>query len=94
MPRNPSNFYDQTLTVQRATSAKDASGSNIDAYATVYENVPASVQPQDGTDAAFAGRPARYPAYNVYCSTAYTIELYDWLVWGTRTLQVVQPARN
>lgn len=94
MSVTPSHLFDQTVSTQRAVDTVDEGGGPISTYSTYLTGVKMHIQPQSGNDNIRAGRPASAQTYNCYCDTTNDIVMPDYIIWGTHTLQIIEPVRN
>lgn len=79
----------KTIDVKRPTYSQDASFGQSTTMTTVYDDVPASIQPASGTDLVMYAQRLLKITHSIFVDTAIVVKTGDIINDGTNSFTVV-----
>jgi head-tail adaptor len=85
---NLAGKYDQRVTIKRPVRTADNFGEPVDGTPTTVATRWAWIKPLTGREMDFADRLAAETTHMVELRTPFSVQKTDYIVWGSRTLQI------
>jgi len=88
-------LLNSTVSIHRDTTSRDAAGGVTRSWASIYDGVPARIQPMSGSEAVTARRREGSAMWRIYVEPSKAITTRDRVVWTdpegvTRTADVTE----
>lgn len=87
------NLMRHRIAISRPSITKGASGGQVKTLTTIYEDIPAFVQPVSGNAVVYYQQRDIEVTHEIYTNQSLTIQVGDRVVYGQRTF-VIKDFRN